>query len=93
MADLLLSVELVQAKQEKAMRALVSSPLNSYGLTLLMIKMVCESSVPTHLSPKSHWEYWKKMEDSSLSDLINEFGKQIQNERILTEVLGDGDAE
>jgi hypothetical protein len=82
-----------QEKQQQAMSKLLTSAYNSYGLSLSMIKMVCESSIPTVQSPKSHWAYWQRMLNVDLYDLVAELGAQIQNRRILSEVLGDGDCE
>lgn len=84
-------IEAIQEKQDQVMRALVGSGWNSYGLNLSMIRMVCESSVPTVRSSRSHWDYWTRMANASEAELLQDLGKQIQNRRILSEVLGDGD--
>lgn len=84
----------VAEKQQKALLSAFVGESNVFGLSKSEVDMICKSESPHEICgiysflSASHQIYWEQMNSMSLEALTKKFENEIQNRRILKEILG-----
>jgi hypothetical protein len=79
-------------KQESAINAAVVHR-NDYSISVPDARIICFSEPPRQVGnnlmfiSNAHEQHWNKIADSSESDLIDYYCRQINNPRLLSELL------
>lgn len=87
-------IDRVAAKQDAAIKAAAVSPENRYQLTESEVAIICKSDRPRNSGGVywigvEHEACWAEMRDLSIGELKAQFIRQINNERLISELIGN----